>query len=144
MAANTSRGPLSIGGMTFEQPVLESAVFEAWDARMRLHVAECAPPHDWDNPRRVEFVFDHVIEARLFRANPRFEREEIWETGEEKATLVEDVGAGNVRLTNTAFRKELGFTWTAAAPRTPRLVWIASDGFYIEFLYAGSVAHGDI
>jgi hypothetical protein len=136
--------PLSIGGITFQEPVLEGAVFDAWDARIRLHVAECAPPYNWDNPRRVEVVFDGVIEIRAFRANPRFEREEIWEAGEEEATHVQDMDNENVRLTNTAFRRNLGFTWTATASRMPHLVSIASDGFYIEFLYGGNVTHRDL
>jgi hypothetical protein len=131
-----------IGGIGFADPALDGVVIEAWDGRVRIRVAECAPPYGSDNPRRVEIVFDGVIEIRAFRADPRFQQEEIWDAGEEEATAqVERIGTGNVRLINTAFRRDLGFTWAATAWRMPRLVSIASDGFYIEFLYGGNVTH---
>ena len=131
-----------IGGAEFVDPALEDVVIEAWNGRVRILVAECAPPYGPDNPRRVEIVFEGVIETRAFRADPQFPQEEIWGAAEEEATAeVERIDTGNVRLVNTAFRTDLGFTWAATAWRKPRLVSIASDGFYIEFLYGGKVTH---
>ena len=131
-----------IGGTEFVDPALEGVVIEAWEGRVRIRVAECAPPHGPDNPRRVEIVFEGVIETRTFRADPQLQQEEIWDAAEEEATAeVERIETGNVRLVNTAFRTDLGFTWAATAWRTPRLASVASDGFYMEFLYGGNVTH---
>ena len=145
--ADMNSTPLVIGGIEFIEPVLENVVIDHWNARIELVVGETEPPHSWKRPHVTRFTFTGVIEVRAHRGTPPTKRDEISEAGEVDAgNEVERTQAGNIRLLNTAFRNpaKVGFTWAASAPNAPRLVWVASDASYIEFVYAGEVSHEQV
>ena len=142
MTSVGQESPIRIGKLEFTDPALDNVVIDAWRGEIRLVIGECAPPFTWERPNRVEFCFTGVLEIRSYANGPGSSRGELWEAGERPAdTEVERAPDGRIRLTGTAFRKDMGFTWLSEATDVPRLVWLAADVFYIEFIYAGEVAH---
>jgi hypothetical protein len=118
-----------------EDPSLDGVVIDLGRNIIQLDISETAPPHSWNEPRRFRLVFKSVLEVRAFSTNSGGTRDELWELAEEGADTSRKDEIW-VRI-KPAFRREPGFTWIAHASGEPQLVTVASDGCYLEFVYAG-------